>query len=317
LSGRRHRSNDDQDAADGVVQAYDVAADRLVNSGSAVTPGTLESCDPNVPYRVGKNTVTFLTIEAEQGEYLNSDDDMDDVVLQFWNVRAAGAPDPRVLGSVGTGVCTAQEGSAHACVSDADCTGQDTCQMLGGQCVLALGTPCCTGLPAPQLDVEPGLPPLDPGGEATCSAPACPDGAVCKGTGTTTGPVSARGHCRDNADCEYPAQRAGQGATCKNETGDILRLAARSRRRRRRADSPASVVARSAEGQTCASSEIVLPRRLHVPAVARPPTMPTMTRSRRLRQLPGTGQSVAGEPLRSEPRLRRRGARVRRDLRRG
>src|SRR5207249_1112057 len=54
-----------------VLEVFDPATGVLCNSHQAITPCFLEACDPRVPYRVLKNTVTFLTFEADQGADLN------------------------------------------------------------------------------------------------------------------------------------------------------------------------------------------------------------------------------------------------------
>src|SRR5206468_4081256 len=56
--------NDDADALDGVLQVYDAISRQLFDTNQAVTPCRLEACDPRVPYRVLKDTLKFLTLEA-------------------------------------------------------------------------------------------------------------------------------------------------------------------------------------------------------------------------------------------------------------
>ena len=158
--------NGDGDATDDVLQVFDPATGMLLNTHQAVTPCRLEACDPRTPYRVLNNTVTFLTLEADQGEDLNGDGDTDDLVLQTFNVRmaeqgvssaviaGAGALAPpartRVAGSAvhaglvttlastTAGICT---NSAQPCASNAACQG-GTCFVPPGGCILDLGTPC-------------------------------------------------------------------------------------------------------------------------------------------------------------------------------
>ncbi len=88
--------NGDGDTADDVLQVYDVAEGVLLNSGQALTPCRLEACDPRTPYRVQRDTVRFLTREAEQGADLNNDDDQDDLVVQVFSVRS------RTVRTIGT-----------------------------------------------------------------------------------------------------------------------------------------------------------------------------------------------------------------------
>src|SRR5438093_1248234 len=60
--------NGDGDADDDVLQVYDRETGQIINTHQAVTPCRLEACDPRVPYRVGRDTVTFLTFEGDQGQ---------------------------------------------------------------------------------------------------------------------------------------------------------------------------------------------------------------------------------------------------------
>src|SRR5206468_513293 len=89
----------DGDAADRVLQAYDLVAHRLVNSGQEVIPCAFEACDPRAPYRVLGGTVKFLTYECAQGgtNYngcpsggtdLNGDGDAGDLVIQILDVNS-------------------------------------------------------------------------------------------------------------------------------------------------------------------------------------------------------------------------------------
>src|SRR5262249_2803612 len=89
--------NEDGDCCDDVLEAYDLVARRLVNSGQEVVPCALEACDPRAPYRVLGGTVKFLTFECAQGgtNYngcpaggtdLNGDGDADDLVIQSLDV---------------------------------------------------------------------------------------------------------------------------------------------------------------------------------------------------------------------------------------
>src|SRR5262249_27983973 len=80
--------NGDGDAADDVLFVYDLRTDTVVPTGQAVTPCRLEACDPRLPYRPLVDTVRFLTLESAQGEDLNGDGDLDDLVLQTFTVAA-------------------------------------------------------------------------------------------------------------------------------------------------------------------------------------------------------------------------------------
>lgn len=178
--------NDDNDALDCVLQVYDPAVG-VVNSRQAVTPCRLEACDARQPYRVLKDTITFLTLEADQGVDLNGDGTLGQLVLQHLNVRmnwmATGAC--HTLAAVSAGVCT---DTGEACASDASCPA-GTCFVPPGGCDLDLGISC-----EPQV------------------ANDCPAGQFCQpllgGSGTChqiTGP------CESQRDCASPAvcQEAG------------------------------------------------------------------------------------------------------------
>lgn len=89
--------NADGDCCDDVLEAYDLVARQLVNSGQEVIPCPLEACDPRAPYRVLGGTVKFLTLECQQGgtNYngcpgggtdLNGDGDAADLVIQQLDV---------------------------------------------------------------------------------------------------------------------------------------------------------------------------------------------------------------------------------------
>jgi cysteine-rich repeat protein len=135
--------NDDTDSDDGVLQVYDAVGGLLLNSQQAVTPCRLEACDPRVPYRVRDDTVTFLTLEADQGEDLNDDGDLGDLVLQVLNVRQAcsnGGPAGacHTLAAASAGICT---DTGDACVDDGACPGGE-CFVPPGGCLFNLGTAC-------------------------------------------------------------------------------------------------------------------------------------------------------------------------------
>lgn len=135
--------NGDSDTADGVLQVYDAATDMVINSGHAVTPCRLEACNPRVPYRVGNDTVTFLTLEADQGEDLNNDGDIADLVLQVLNVRqgcsgSGGGEACHTLAAASAGICT---DTAAACADDGACPGGE-CFVPPGGCLRNLGNAC-------------------------------------------------------------------------------------------------------------------------------------------------------------------------------
>jgi len=179
--------NQDGDSADAVLQVYDAVAELLLNSGQAVTPCRLEACDPRVPYRVRGDTVTFLTLEADQGEDLNHDGDLGDLVLQVLNVRQACNSGPasacRALAATSAGVCT---DTGEACVDDDACP-LGECFLPPGGCLRDLGTSC------------------DPLNGAGCVGANhfCQPILGAPGSGTC---MRDEGACRSDADCSAPAQ---------------------------------------------------------------------------------------------------------------
>jgi Tol biopolymer transport system component/subtilisin-like proprotein convertase family protein len=215
--------NDDGDCCDDVLQVFLVNDDpnqrRLINTGQAVTPCRLEACDPRVPYRVGQNTVTFLTLESDQGQDLNNDGDTNDLVLQTFNVKQSTAPvtapaafqalvarrqiGANAVGSVKIGICT---DTAEACAGATDCPGH-TCFVPPGGCVADRGTPC------------------DPGTQTGCAAgefcrPVLgqPDVGTCQ---------ELLGSCRSDADCQALAScGVPEQCTCNNADQHTQRLVA-------------------------------------------------------------------------------------------
>lgn len=205
--------NVDGDADDDVLQVYDMISRRLFNTHQAVTPCRFEACDPRVPYRVSGDAVTFLTLEADQGERdLDGDGDSRDIVLQVFNVReaaerATGAgtmalavADPasapsqedaaasvKPLGAVEAGLCT---NTAEPCASDEDCSSGGSCFLPPGHCIRRLTDPC-----ALDRDCEPGQ---------FCLAGTC--------------------HVDLELDCRSDAICRSFGAACHDAAGDVVRL---------------------------------------------------------------------------------------------
>lgn len=155
--------NDDNDEADDVLQVFDLATHQLINARQAVTPCRFEACDPRLPYRVLNDTVKFLTLEAQQGEDLNGDGDLADLVLQTFNVRLAQQAAPRsapmsqagasrtlvmadiapalpttATAAVNAGICT---DNASACITNSDCE-SGTCFLPPGGCIKDLEIDC-------------------------------------------------------------------------------------------------------------------------------------------------------------------------------
>ena len=223
--------NGDGDCCDDVLQILELSDDpskrRLINTGQAVTPCQLEACDPRVPYKVGSNTVTFLTLESDQGEDLNGDGDTNDLVLQTFNVTqadaaaaasattkassaqgpAARAPRARrrnatkAVGSVKVGICT---DTAEACVSNQDCPGH-SCFVPPGGCIADNGQPCD---PVAQTGCAPGefcRPVLGQPNQGTCE--------------------QLLGSCRSDADCKaLPSCTVPAQCSCNQSDQRIQRL---------------------------------------------------------------------------------------------
>jgi Tol biopolymer transport system component len=204
--------NGDGDGDDDVLQVWDLTSGQLMNTGQAVIPCRFEACDPRVPYRVSGDTVTFLTLEADQGGLdLNGDGDATDIVLQSFHARAAtaaggasafrlaaasiasGPGSNTTLASVTAGICT---DTAEACASNDDCTG-GTCFVPPGGCIEDLGTSCTCG-------------------EEGCSG--CSSSEFCVPTGGSQGTCHFdSGPCSSDGDCTGPA-------VCHDGAQDLLRL---------------------------------------------------------------------------------------------
>lgn len=206
----------------GAVRAHEATGDRLhvfdpvthtiLHTGLAVTPCRLEACDPRRPYRVGDDSVTFLTVECDQpgsetnecatgGTDLNGDGDAGDLVLQTINVRKAIdmgqlSDSCHVLGATRSGVCT---NSGRACSSSDDCGMEGAeCFVPPGGCVedthvsctpgerpdeVCLGVNCCT----PYQFCQP-VPGMDTGTCRQIVGPCasdvdCPSGSTCNDDG--------------------------------------------------------------------------------------------------------------------------------------
>jgi Tol biopolymer transport system component len=211
--------NGDGDTLDHVLGVYDLVSGELFNTGQAVIPCRLQACDPRIPYRVTGDTVTFLTLEADQGgQDLDGNGDANDVVLQTFNARqAAEAAEESgvaarsgrlrfvaareiagtsVMPIAGTsaGVCTA---TGEACASDADCP-SGICFVPPGGCIEDLGTCCGPCDPYRSCGTnEFCVPILGAGGTGTCHV--------------------NRGACASGADCTAPA-------VCEDALADIVRL---------------------------------------------------------------------------------------------
>jgi MYXO-CTERM domain-containing protein len=194
--------NGDGDASDAVLRIYELQSRRLIETGQAAVRCDFASCDPRAPYRVFGDTVTFLTLESEQGEDLTGNGDREQLVLQTFNAAfappapafrtgaaalGAGADSARaltVVAAVSVGICT---DSGQACATDAECGAGAACHLPPGQCVLALGDRPC--------DLDAGGNPCVP--DAFCVPTGEPGKGICH---------AAVGPCDRDGDCEAPAR---------------------------------------------------------------------------------------------------------------
>lgn len=192
------QSTGDTDTADFVLQVYDAASGTLINTGQAVTPCTLEACDPRLPYRVTGSKVKFLTYEPDQGGPGQHDLDGNgvdtDIVLQVFDFCALQPSPPSAAraASVGQGVVT-------TIGPVADVPGQDPlAEPEQSRAFVADAGRCDLGLTC------------DPDNDA------CGDGAYCEddrcNTATHTCQVHAGLACTSDADCKRCILR--QPPTC-------------------------------------------------------------------------------------------------------
>ncbi|MEW6269454.1 MAG: hypothetical protein AB1689_09185 [Thermodesulfobacteriota bacterium] len=233
-------ANGDGDCCDDVLQVYDFAADRVIESRSTIRPCAFEACDPRIPYKVQDDTVTFLTFERDEGcstgprciagaTDLNGDLDSDDLVLQVFNARLASevaaragsealaaalaaeqdgvddeeAPMRRTLAAVSAGLCTS---TGAACATDEECHGGPAsaavCFIPPGGCIADLGVAC-------EFDQA--------GRSSSCGANAfCEPVAGMPGDGRCK---RVEGSCASNAECST-------GAVCNSAGQTLQRLLA-------------------------------------------------------------------------------------------
>jgi cysteine-rich repeat protein len=215
--------NGDGDAADAVLQVWvstGPAAGFVHSTGQAALACEFEACDPRFPYRVAGSTVTFLTLECQQGggvtlgcpgggTDLNGDGDADDLVLQVLNVSTIQPPEDgfqlgsfegqaqafalesvtgesiQAVAAASAGFCTS---TGSPCAFDADC-GSGTCFVPPGECVLDLDTACSPGSPG-----------------------TCPVGQFCRpltsspSLGTCHQVQEVPATCKTSSECIGPAQ---------------------------------------------------------------------------------------------------------------
>jgi cysteine-rich repeat protein len=139
--------NGDGDCCDDALQAYDTADEEgmLHNSGSSVIPCQVEACDPRTPYRVAKNTVRFITDEADEGRDLNDDGDTEDILVQLWHVRRGIVEVIGELASVPAG--QEEQGTSINPVEDLSAEDEEIASqafLSQGVCTEDLGTGCGT-----------------------------------------------------------------------------------------------------------------------------------------------------------------------------
>ena len=157
--------NGDGDAADDVLQVYEFESKSLLSVGQAVIPCRLEICDPSRPWRVEGGTVRFLTLESDQGQDLDGNGVVGDLVLQSFdvctkiatvvgNVDPATPSDPLDVPQESTvftapgGRCTVVPGVA--CVPSADtCPAGSFCSPETLLCTLVHPGACATGADCP------------------------------------------------------------------------------------------------------------------------------------------------------------------------
>ncbi len=218
--------NGDTDTSDGVLRVFDAATATLIDTRMAVTPCRLEACDPRVPYRVLRDTVTFLTLECDQGgdnhigcarggTDLNRDGDAGDLVVQVLNVRQAChtgdiAHACHVLAAASAGICT---NTAESCATDASCDCPaagagclpGTCFVPPGGCIRDRARPC-----------DPSCRP----GDSVCG-PRCTPDEFCQprlGQPHEGSCHAVEGPCGSSADCV-------EGAVCNASDQGFQRLA--------------------------------------------------------------------------------------------
>jgi Tol biopolymer transport system component len=148
--------NGDRDQRDEVLFVFDQDSGTLVNVRETVRPCALEACDPRAPYRVDRDSVTFLTFECDEGggvvdpgcpdggTDLDGDGTASNLLVRTVNIRsipeASGRRPSRLLGATSTGVCT---NSGRACVQNADCGDERSrCFVPPGGCIVDTGHVC-------------------------------------------------------------------------------------------------------------------------------------------------------------------------------
>ncbi len=204
------------------LYAYDVRAERVLPTGQTAIACRIEACSAELPYRVRENTVTFLTLEQEQGADLNGDGDDDDLILQTVHpqraqnaARGSGgasagglcarrreASPALALGSVPGGICS---NDGEPCLADGDCTG-GVCFLPPGSCIQILAGPNCT------LAREPG------------QGSTCPAGSFCGLVGNAGVCQRIVGSCRNASDCSDLVACSAGACRCADTGQNMQRL---------------------------------------------------------------------------------------------
>ena len=286
----------DTDTLDDVLQVYDLAraecltpsapADCRANSGQAVRPCRLEACDPRLPYRVGTDSVKFLTFECDQGGSvtagcpaggtdLNGETppDAHDLIIQVFNVRT------RTTTPIGTVLPDAEtqpnplqgEETTESGTNGGD---NGTVFVSSGRCIETLSAGCTTNAQC------------DNGGfcEAlTCKRDQgvcvtdddCPGDAICRSDPIVpASPDDDVDGVPDHLDSCPTVANADQADADGDEVGDACDLLCNSRV----ADTRARVVVRSASGTVSARMVIDLAGYTDAPvsAVLSDPNSPSL-----------------------------------------
>jgi Tol biopolymer transport system component len=199
----QHRSLDlDDDTTDDVLLVFDRQAGLLRNTRRTIRPCLLEACDPRAPYRVGVDTVTFLTFEGDEDLDLDGDGAADDIVVQTIDVRRDGAIGT-ILAAARAGVCTT---TARPCFQDRDCA-PGSCFVPPGGCLHDVYADC------------------DPSGATGLGCDAYQD-AFCLPLGPGYGRCVQRlgGACARNADCAAIDPYGDGNAYCSQSDQTFQRL---------------------------------------------------------------------------------------------